>query len=88
METFGVSILSADKKIFEAQAQSLVAPAITGYAGILAHHAPYMTMLVPGRITLREKSGKTTTLDCQGSGFLEVSQNRAVLLVGSAELAP
>lgn len=83
--TFRVKILSPDKKIFEGEAQSLVAPATQGYVGILAHHAPFMTTLGPGKITIRNAEGQTTAFDCNGSGFLEVLKNNALLLVDSAQ---
>lgn len=80
--TFSVSILSADRKIFEGEVESLVAPQSMGYVGILAHHAPFVTTLGQGKITVRDGAGKITTLDCR-NGFMEVSQNRATLLIGS-----
>ena len=82
-DIFKVSILAPEGKIFEGSAESLVAPASTGYVGILAHHAPFITMLGQGKITVRDGAGKITAFDCLGSGFLEVSKNKAVLLVDS-----
>ncbi len=84
-DTFSVSILAPGSKVFEGPADSLVAPATMGYVGILAHHAPFITTLGPGKITIRDAQGKTTAFDCQGNGFLEVSQNNAVLLVDKIE---
>ena len=83
-DVFNVSILTSEGKIFEGSAESLVAPASTGYVGILAHHAPFITMLGQGKITVRDGAGKTTSFDSHGGGFMEVSQNKAVLLVDSA----
>ena len=81
-DTFNVSILAPEGKIFEGEVESLVAPAKTGYVGILANHAPFITMLGQGKITVRDQTGKITAFDCLGSGFLEVSQNKATLLIG------
>jgi len=83
--TFRVKVLSPDKKIYEGEAQSLVAPAALGYVGILAHHAPFLTTLVPGHITIRNAEGQTTAFTCNGTGFLEVLNNTALLLVESAQ---
>ena len=82
---FHIHIITPDKDIYEGQIQSLVAPAALGYTGILANHAPYVTTLSPGKITFRDIAGKTSTFDSKGSGYLEVSDNKAVLLVDSAE---
>lgn len=79
---FNVSILAPEGKIFEGSAESLLAPASTGYVGILAHHAPFITTLGRGKITVRDGAGKITAFDCT-DGFLEVSQNKATLLIGS-----
>ena len=84
-ETFSVSILAPDSKIFEGPAESLVAPATMGYVGILAHHAPFITTLGRGKITIRDAAGRTTAFDCRGKGFMEVLNNKATLLVDQTE---
>lgn len=81
-EAFTVSILSPEGAVFEGEAVSLVAPAATGYVGILAHHAPFIATLARGTITVRDGSGKAAKFDCRDGGFLEVSQNRAALILG------
>ena len=79
---FNVSILAPEGKIFEGEAESLIAPASRGYVGILAHHAPFITTLGQGKIIVRDGVGKIIAFDCRGGGFLEVSQNKATLLIG------
>ncbi len=76
-----MTILSSDKKIFEGELQSLIAPGKIGYLGILGNHAPLMTALVPGKITLRDASGKITIFNSKSDGFLEMSRNKAVILL-------
>lgn len=83
--TFRVSILTPLKKIYESDAESLVAPASMGYAGILANHAPYMTTLTAGTVTIRDGAGKVTKFKTESGGFMEVLRNRATILVDSAE---
>lgn len=78
---FHLTILSSDKKMFEGDLQSLIAPGETGYLGILANHAPFMTTLVPGKITLKDVSGKTNVLDSKTGGFLEVIKNKVTILL-------
>lgn len=79
--TFHLTILSSDKKIFEGDLVSLIAPGEVGYLGILAHHTPLITPLVPGRLTMRDSSGKTTLIENNNKGFLEVSDNKATILL-------
>jgi len=70
-----------DKKIL-----SLVVPAELGYLGVLAHHAPIIARLVPGKITLRSDEDAMVDFILTGNGLLEFSDNRATLLVDSLEL--
>jgi len=52
-ETFQLQVLTPTRKLFDARVESIVAPGIEGYVGILAHHAPLITALRPGRLTVR-----------------------------------
>jgi F-type H+-transporting ATPase subunit epsilon len=85
--SFQVEILSPDGKICQTAAQSLVAPAALGYMGILANHAPIITSLVPGNITVRSADGAALSFRSMGGGFMEVSRNKVVLLVDRMEPA-
>ena len=80
---FHLSITTPDKTVYDGNVQSLVAPGVIGYLGILADHAPLATPLATGKITLRDASGKATVLDMTESGFLEVSNNKATVLLNS-----
>ena len=62
------------------------APGSEGYLGVLAHHAPLITALRPGRIEVRLVTGETRTFAVSG-GFLEVSGNCATVLADTAEAA-
>ena len=80
---FRLSITTPDKTVYDGNVQSLVAPAQLGYLGIWADHAPLATPLATGIITLRDASGKTTVISINESGFLEVSNNKATVLLNS-----
>ena len=80
-ELFHVNITTQDKVVYDSDAVSLVAPAEMGYLGVLAHHAPLITGLVPGKITVRDNFGETFSFKSTGSGFLEVSNNNARLVL-------
>ena len=83
---FNLKVLLPNKVLYDDDISSLVVPAENGYLGVLAHHAPIIARLKPGNITLRDSSGAITRLASTGSGFLEVSGNKATLLVDSLEL--
>jgi len=78
---FGASVILPDKAAYNRDVYSLIVPAHNGYLGVLAHHAPIIAKLKPGRITLRASNGETTIFDLKSSGFLEFSDNKATLLL-------
>src|SRR3989338_2935517 len=51
--TFRVTVLTEEGTRFQGDAVSVVAPGELGFLGILANHAPLLTTLVPGPITVR-----------------------------------
>ncbi len=80
---FQVSIVTPEKAVYDGKVSSLIAPGELGYLGVLANHAPLITNLVPGKISLRDSSEKLTTIDSKGKGFLEVLNNKVTLLLDS-----
>ena len=80
-KTFRLNIITGEKKIYEGDIRSLVAPGGLGYLGILADHAPLLTTLVPGKITFKDAAGKTEALDSSTNSFLQVLRNKATILV-------
>lgn len=86
--SFHLRVTLPDRLVFEGEVSSIIVPAHNGYLGVLAHHAPIIAKLVPGRITLSDASGLTRTFDSNGNGFLEVSKNRASIMLDSLEPQP
>ena len=69
-----VSVISAERAIFDGEADSVVAPAFDGLLGILPRHAPFMTLLGDGVVKIRQSGGTLTRLTVMG-GFLQVASN-------------
>ncbi len=63
----------------------VVAPGVQGQLGILPHHAPLMTMLQPGELMVRKGSEEQSIF--VSGGFLEVRDNKVVVLADTAERA-
>ena len=59
-------------------------PQDSGFVGVLANHAPLVTLLGAGLCHLREKSGAEVVFKV-GSGFFSVAHNTATLLTQSLE---
>lgn len=85
MATFRLEIVSAERSVFADDVDSLTAPGVEGQLTVLPHHAPLLTQLQPGEITVR-KGGQETVMVVTG-GFLEVLGNKAVILADAAERA-
>jgi len=77
--TFRVTVLTPERTAFEGEAVHLLAPGAEGYLGVLAHHAPLITSLQPGRLAVRTPDGVEHGFRVTG-GFLEVSDNVARVL--------
>ncbi len=56
--------------MFDGDADAVVAPAFDGEVGILPNHAPFMTLLGRGTLTIRH--GGTETRFTVRGGFLQV----------------
>jgi F-type H+-transporting ATPase subunit epsilon len=80
-----VSVISAERSVFEGEAQSVVAPAYDGLVGILPRHAPFMTLLGKGIVKI-SGSGGVKRLQVAG-GFLQVARDVVRIVAGSASPA-
>lgn len=80
-----LEVVTPEKEVFSAMVESFVFPSVMGNTGVLYNHAPLLTVLEPGVITYRKDNaeGKLAV----STGFLELKNNVAEILVSSAELA-
>ncbi len=69
-----VSVISAERSVFDGEADAVVAPAFDGLVGILPRHAPFMTLLGEGIVNITASGGSVTRLTVMG-GFLQVASN-------------
>ena len=83
---FHLQITVPDKVAYEGEVSSLVVPAQLGYLGVLAHHAPIIAQLKPGKITLQDSLNKKIDFTLNSGGFLEFSSNKATLMLDSLEI--
>ena len=77
-----VSVISAERSVFEGDADAVVAPAYDGLVGILPRHAPFLTLLGKGIVTIR-RSGGTKNVQVAG-GFLQVASDVVRIVARSA----
>jgi F-type H+-transporting ATPase subunit epsilon len=85
--TYHLSIVTPERTVYEGEVNSTTLPAVGGYVGVWANHAPMVAAVRPGLLSLhegaREEEGPHFAV---GAGFAEVSQNELVMIVDSAEL--
>jgi len=73
-----LEILTPDKKVFEGEVTSVTVPGTMGSFEILNHHAPIISTLEDGKLTVRG-SGKEDVFLIHG-GVVEVSNNKVIVL--------
>jgi len=83
---FRLSVITQEETVVDRVVASVTAPGTEGYLGIWRDHAPLVTALMPGTLTVRETDG-TTKLFALSGGFLEVSRNVVTILADALELA-
>lgn len=81
---YHLTVLTPEKVFFEDDIKSLIAPGAIGYLGVLSHHAPLLTTLKAGLVTITDQNQKQHTYHISG-GVLEVKNNQAFLLVDTIE---
>ncbi len=81
---FKLSVVTPEKVVFEQDVRSIIAPGSEGYLGILTDHAPLITALRAGELTVSDSEGTRREYAVSG-GFLEVSGNVATVLADAIE---
>jgi F-type H+-transporting ATPase subunit epsilon len=86
MKTFDLEIMTPERTIFHAAVRSVTVPAEDGRLGVLAGHAPLLSVLQPGEVDITQEDGNVIIMAVTG-GFLEVEDNRARILADGGERA-
>jgi F-type H+-transporting ATPase subunit epsilon len=82
--TFRVQVFTGERTVLDEDVVALQARGREGHFGVLAHHAPFITVLAPGPLELRYPGGERARL-ALGGGVLEVSDNRVTVLADAVE---
>lgn len=85
MATFRLEVVTAERLVFSDDVNIVLAWGTEGQLGILPHHAPLMTMLLPGDLLIR-KDNEEQYLAISG-GFLEVRPDKVIVLADACERA-
>jgi F-type H+-transporting ATPase subunit epsilon len=82
---FHFSLVSPERELFSADVDQVDAPGAEGDFGVLAGHAPFMTALKEGDVTVHDGASRTV-FRVQG-GFADVTPEGFTILAESAEQA-
>ena len=80
---YPVELITPEGIVFSGDAERVVVPGAAGELGILANHAPLISLLKPGETRITDEQGAVKRY-ATDDGYLQVRQNRAVVLVGEA----
>jgi F-type H+-transporting ATPase subunit epsilon len=87
MAALHVRVVSPARTVFEGEASSVVAPAWDGKVGILPRHAPMITLLGAGVLTIDLVGGGSRGMHVAG-GALQVLDDEVTVLTEYAGDAP
>ena len=83
MASFAFELVSPERLLFGGDVESVVVPGTEGEFTVLKDHAPLMSTLKPGVVTVTETGAKQTRLFVRG-GFADVAPTGLTILAESA----
>ena len=84
---YPLRVVSVERSLFEGEVEFIIANGADGELGVLARHAPLMTVLKPGPLRIQETIGGPEQVLFVGGGFMEVLPERVTVLADVAEHA-
>lgn len=84
-KTFKLEIITPSKAAYSKDVESITAPGSEGYLGILPQHAPLITSLKEGQLKILESQKSEIVINIR-EGFMEVLNNKVVVLVDEAKI--
>jgi F-type H+-transporting ATPase subunit epsilon len=78
-----LDIVTPEKRVLSVSVDEVRAQGVKGGFGVRLNHEPFMTALEPGRLTYLE--GGREHHYALGGGFLQVAENRVIVLADTAE---
>ncbi|WOC16446.1 F0F1 ATP synthase subunit epsilon [Pseudochrobactrum sp. MP213Fo] len=81
--TFKFELVSPERLLLSAEVTEVVIPGSEGYLTVLAGHAPLMTTIIPGKLTVKTADGKSDAYVVFG-GFADITPEGCSLLAESA----
>jgi F-type H+-transporting ATPase subunit epsilon len=84
MPSIRLDFVSQDHMVFSGDVYEIVAPGIDGQLGILAKHAPLLTILTAGEVMIKREAEDDLFFAVSG-GWMEVRPDKVTILARTAE---
>jgi F-type H+-transporting ATPase subunit epsilon len=81
---YHLDIITPQRVVFTGEVESFSAPGVLGGFQVLRSHAPLLSALAVGEVKVRTSQGEEYLYATSG-GFVEVRENKVVLLADTAE---
>ena len=82
-EKFQAEVLTPEGEVFNDEVEMVSTMTAAGSIGVLANHAPVLAMLDPTELRLYKTESEVVRF-AQAEGYLQIANNRALLLVEEA----
>jgi F-type H+-transporting ATPase subunit epsilon len=82
-QKFRAEVLTPEGKVFDDEVEMVSTRTSLGSIGVLAHHEPVLAILDPTELRLYKSESDVESF-AQSEGYLQVGNNRALLLVEEA----
>ncbi len=82
-ENFSFELVSPERLLLSEEVESVVIPGTEGEMTVMAHHAPVMTAVKPGVVTVKAANGPEERFVVYG-GFADITPSGCTLLAESA----
>jgi F-type H+-transporting ATPase subunit epsilon len=83
-KTFHVEIVTPKRIVFKGEVTSFSAPGLDGGFQVLHNHAPLLASIKIGKVKISDEGGTDFQYATSG-GFVEVRENKVILLAETAE---
>ena len=84
MNTFYLKVIACDRVFFEGKCQQVILPLFDGQQAIQAHHENMVFSVEVGELVIQKEDGTTVT-GVTGTGFAQMINNRATVIVDTCE---
>lgn len=83
MAKLSVELVTPERRVLAVNADEAIIPGGRGLFGVRPGHTPFLSLMEPGVVTLRE--GSSTQLFFVAGGFVEVVNDKILILADEAE---